>query len=230
MNYLNQAIVCMFSAMLLLGPGNGPTFQGLGFNDPTHDESAAVAVSPDGYAVIGISRFFGGNAPLQGGTIWYPDGSFEVIPSPSPHANFTYPAAVSTGGGKVVGTIYHAEAYSFAWDAINGSSDLSQGTVSAISHDGSVICGAEQQLVDGFHILAAWRIVNGQKTYLGGFPQSWGEDRHLGAMTSDGAFIAGTEQDFSVSRVFIWNESSGFEYLESPGDWNVKWGARHGGR
>lgn len=200
----------------------GSSFQGVGFNDPSHDESSVYAVSADGTRMIGLSQLVNGVAPMEGGTIWQEGGSFEFIPSPGTANALTYPGSISSDGTKVVGTYYHPEATAFSWITGEGSSYLTDGGATAMSSDGSIICGAQQALVDGFSILAAWRIANGEKTFLGGFPQTWAEGRSATAITPDGSFIAGVEQDtVGIARwaPYVWNEQTGFEYLSSPANW-----------
>lgn len=212
-----SAISCLF----FFAFSDGPSFQGVGFNDPSHNESECYAVSPDGSHAIGISQLDPGIAPMEGATIWYPNGSFDVMEGPGISSRSSFPNAI-TPAQQVVGTYFSAEAFAFSWRPGEVSTTLSLGGAMAISEDGSIICGAETALVDGFHILAAWRIVNGTQSYLGGYPQSWSENRTAKAMTPDGTYIAGVESDlvFQIQwRPYIWSEETGFEYLASLPDW-----------
>ncbi len=208
-------------AFFLSLSGAASTFQGLGFVDPSHDESLASGVSADGLVVVGVSRATSGGAPLRGGVRWHADGSFEHIPMPAGFFGYTIPTALSENGEQVVGYFVDAEANSFQWNPAGGSSYLSFGSPAAMSDDGTVIVGGEEALVDGFFIWAAWRMVNGQKEYLGGYPQTFSEERGPRAVTPDGSLIAGYEANFADFRIFIWEAGLGFEYLESQAGWNT---------
>ena len=222
---MNASLPQSFSTLLLfmyLSPFGGSTFEGLGFLDLSHNESQANAVSADGTAVIGFSQLSTGPAPNAGGVRWNMNGSHDFIPAtPGPTSGFPYPMVVSADGGKVAGFSFNVEEYCFTWDLGSGSTYLTEGGVGAMSADGTVITGAQSLLVDGFFISAAWRIVNGNKSFIGGLPQTSSEDRVPGAITPDGLYIAGREKDQDEYRIFIWDEVNGFEYLQSPFDWTT---------
>jgi len=211
------------SLFAVLGPFGGSTFEGLGYLDVSHNESQATAVSADGTAVIGFSQLSTGPAPMAGGVRWnIMDNNHDFIPAtPGPTSGFPFPTVVSASGEYVAGFSFSVVGYCFTWDEMAGSVYLTEGAPGAMSHDGTVITGNQELLVDGFPIAAAWRTVNGVFSFIGGLPQTTDEDRVPGAITPDGTLIAGRQKDVSGFSIFVWDEINGFEYLQSPAEWST---------
>lgn len=130
---------------------------------------------------------------------------------------------ISRDGSTVVGLgwISAGTAHAFAWDAVNGMVDLGSlggesSRANAVSTDGTVIVGWDQDASTGWWRSARW--VNGVEELLA--PGTYAGDCQ--GVSSDGTWIVGNNHPNNMDGGFLYSDATGFTDLGTLSGWQYQ--------
>jgi probable HAF family extracellular repeat protein len=175
-----------------------PDFEGMGYLAATHRFSTAAAVSEDGTVVVGFAQDdFGTTQAVR-----WKDGTLVQL-SAVPRYDLAAARGVSANGAVVVG---EAAGQAFRWNLATGLSPLWDGSAAAVTPDGAIAIGYDNNLQ-----AMTWTLSQGTQEagYLA-------EPRGVNA---DATVVVGVEGN----RAIRWTEATGLEFIGPPDSeaWDV---------